>query len=311
MVEVITYNRGESVKINNTYVDINEENYDPLTIILKIYDPKGNVIETAAYGSSEMIKSDIGVYYYNYSIADDALTGSYIVKWIATTENFNDVSKDQFIVSDPEKKLYCKVENVWNRAGIDESVATRNEVIPLIEESMAEIDALMGRCFQYSTTVTQWFDTNRSDPEIKITSIYLTYKPIIDIISIKEYDTSGNLIITHEAADYWINKNTGRITLLSKQFTKQIHRVEVIYNYGSIEVPKNINSLCAVLSAIKLLIHQVGGTYDDITSYSTCGINMSVGEPYMNMSRSIEFLTKEANRLMSNIGRLRPSCIIL
>lgn len=311
MVEIILWDRGDTIRINNTYTDIDDIVYDPNTIELKIYDPKGVVIKTVTYTAAEIIKSDTGIYYYDYDIADDALTGSYISKWIGVASGFSDISKDQFEVGNPEKKLYCTVEEVWNRAGVDSNVATRDEIIPLIKESMGEIDAMMGKSFQYGTSVTQWFDTNRADDEVKVTSIYLNYKPIIDITSMKEYDVNNNLITTHEAADYFINLNTGRITLLSKQFTKQVHRVEVIYTYGAIEVPQNISSLCAIFSAMRLLIHQVGGTYDDVTSWSAAGLNISVGEPYMNMSRSIEFLQKEATRVIANIGRLRPSAFIL
>ncbi|MCK4500531.1 hypothetical protein KAU11_08530, partial [Candidatus Babeliales bacterium] len=249
-------------------------------------------------------------YYYDYDIADDALTGRYVTKWTGAGTT-NDVSRDQFYVCDLTKKLYCTVEEVWNRAGVDSNVATRDEVIPLIKESMGEIDAMMGKSFQYATSVTQWFDTNRDDDEIKVTSIYLNYKPIIDITSMKEYDVNSNLITTHEAADYWINKNTGRITLLSKQFTKQVHRVEVIYTYGAIEVPQNISSLCAVLSAMRLLVHQIGMQYDDVTSWSAAGLSIGVGEPYTSMARALEFLTKESTRLIASIGRLKPSCFIL
>ena len=312
MVEIITWDRGDTIRVNNIFTNMTtDEAYDPTTIELKILDPKGVVIKTVTYAASEIIKDDTGTYHYDYDIADDALTGSYVSKWIGIASGFSDVSKDQFTVSDPDKKLYCTVEEVWNRAGVDSNVAVRNEVIPLIKESMAEIDAMMGKSFQYGTSITQWFDTNRDDDEIKVTSIYLNYKPIIDITSMKEYDVNSNLITTHEAADYWVNKNTGRITLLSKQFTKQVHRVEVIYTYGAIEVPQNIKSLCTIFSAMKLLIHQIGGTYDDVTSWSAAGLNISVGEPYMNMSRDIEFMQKEATRLIASIGRLKPSAFIL
>lgn len=312
MVEIITFDRGDTIRINNIFTDMDtDEAYDPTTITLKIYDPKGVVIKTVTYAAAEIIKSDTGTYYYDYDIADDALIGKWISKWIGVVNGFTDVSKDQFTVGDPDKKLYCTVEEVWNRAGVDSNVATRDEVIPLIKESMGEIDAMMGKSFQYGTSITQWFDTNRDDDELKVTSIYLNYKPIITITSLEEYDVNSNLITTHEAADYWLNTNTGRLTLLSKQFTKQVHRVKSVYTYGAIEVPQNISSLCALFSVMKLLIHQIGGTYDDVTSWSAAGLNISVGEPYMNMSRDIEFMQKEATRLIANIGRLRPSAFIL
>ena len=311
MVEVAEYDKGETVRIDHTFLDHDDAAYDPDTIELRIYDPKGVLIKTVTYLAAEIIKSDIGIYYYDYDIAADAITGSWVTKWIGVLSGSSDVYRDQFSVCDYIEKLYCTVEEVWNRAGIDENVATKNEIIPLIKDSMSEIDAMMGKSFSYATEKTQWIDTNRPDPAIKVTNIYLLYTPIISITSIEEYDLSGNLIESYDADEYWLNEQTGRISLLEDEFVKQVHRVKVIYSYGAIQIPRNISSLCAILSAMRLLIHQIGGTYDDVTSYNACGLNISVGEPYMNMSRDIEFLQKEATRQIASIGRLKPSCFIL
>lgn len=311
MVEIITWDRGDTIRINNTFTDIDDVPYDPTTINLKIYDPTGSLNSTVTYADAEIIRSSESIYYYDFDIPTDAIIGSWITKWIGTAGGFSDVSKNQFSVGDPEKKLYCTVEEVWNRAGIDENVATRDEIIPLIKDSMAEIDAMMSKSFQYGTEITEWFDTVRPDQRTKVRTINLNYTPIVVMTSIEEYDLSGNLIESHDAADYWLNEQTGRVTLLETSFIKQIHRIKVVYSYGAAQIPQKISSLCAILSAMRLLIHQIGGTFDDITSYSTCGINMSVGEPYMNMSRDIEFLTKEAARQIASIGRLKPSCFVL
>ena len=311
MVEIITWDRGDTIRINNTFTDIDDAVYDPTTIELKIYDPINTLIKTVTLAAAEIIRSAEGIYYYNYDIAGDAKYGIYITKWIGVADGFTDVSKNQFKVDEDEEKLYCTVEEVWNRAGIDENVATRDEVIPLIKDSMAEICALYGKSFDYGNTYTEWFDTNRDDPNVWVDSVYLRYKPIISITSVKAYDTSKTLAETYTADDYWVNLKTGRLVLLEKHFVLQKHRVEVIYTWGYETIPRNISSLCAILSTMRLFIHQIGGTFDDITSYSTCGLNMSVGEPYMNMSRDIEFLQKEATRLIATIGRLRPSAIIL
>lgn len=312
MVEIITYDRGETVRINNVYQDLDDENYDPSTITLKIYDPKGTLLETVTYVAAEIIKDDVGLYYYDYDIASDALIGSYIIKWIATSGSFNDVAKDQFTVNNPDEKLYCLVEEVWNRAGIDSNVATKNEVIPLIKDSMAEIDAMMGKTFQYGVENTEWTDTDHDDPYKEKQIIYLNMTPVISITSVKEYDLNGDLAKTHAADEYWINLKTGRLQLYDNDtFVNQSHRVEVIYLSGYESIPRNISSLCSLLSSMRLLIHQIGGTYDDVTSWSAAGLNISVGEPYMNMSRDIEFMQKEATRLIANIGRMRRSCFIL
>jgi len=310
-MEIITWDRGDTIRINNTFTDIDDSVYDPATIELKIYDPINTLVKTVTFSAAEIKKSSTGIFYYDYDIAGDAKYGIYITKWIGIVDSFTDVSKAQFKVDEDEIKLYCTVDEVWNRAGVDENVATKNEVIPLIKDSMAEIDAMYGKSFDYGNTYTEWFDTNRDDPNVWIDSVYLRYKPIIAITSVKAYDSSKVLAETYTAADYWVNLKTGRLTLLEKNFVLQKHRLEVVYTWGYEEIPRNISSLCAILSVMRLLIHQIGGTYDDVTSYNSCGLNVSVGEPYMNMSRDIEFLQKEATRLIATIGRLRPSAIIL
>lgn len=311
MVEIITWDRGDTIRINNIYSDIDDIVYDPETIELRIYDPTGSLNSTVTYAASEIIRSDEGIYYYDFDIPTDAIIGSWITKWIGIAGGFSDVSKNQFSVGDPEKKLYCTVEEVWNRAGIDENVATRDEVIPLIKDSMAEIDAMMSKSFQYGTEITEWFDTVRPDQRTKVRTINLNYTPIVVMTSIEEYDLSGNLIESHDAADYWLNEQTGRVTLLETSFIKQIHRIKVVYSYGAAQIPQKISSLCAILSAMRLLTHQIGMQYDDVTSWSAAGLTVGVGEPYTSMARACEFLQKEAARQIASIGRLKPSCFVL
>lgn len=311
MVEIIIYDKGDTIRIGNIYTDIDDVVYDPTTITLKIYDPKGVLNSTVTYADSEIVRSAEGIYYYNFDIPADAIIGSWITKWIGTADGFNDVSKDQFKVGDPEEKLYCTYQEVQNRAGISDDVAVKNEIDPFIRDSMAEIDAMYGKGFSYGNEKTQWVDTNRPDPKIRVDTINLLYTPVISITSLKEYDTTGTEIESYDADDYWLNEKTGRITLLNTEFVKQTHRVECIYTYGYTQIPEKISSLCAILSAMRLLVFQVGGTFDDVTNYSAAGLSIGVGEPYMNMSKAIEVLNKEATRLMGNIGRLRPSAMIL
>ena len=310
MTEIITYDRGETIRINNIYTDIDDDLYDPSSIELRIYTPSGTLISTVTYAATEIIKDSTGTYHYDYDIPDDAIVGWWITKWIATG-SFTDVSKNQFKVADPLTKLYCTATDVWNRSGVDENVISENEVILLITSSMSEIDAMFGKQFSYGNNVIEWFDTYHSDPYKKISTVKLKYKPIISMTSVEEYDKNNDLVTTHSSDNYWINEKTGFLRLTDDEFVKQYHRVKVVYSYGYETIPEKIVTLCTLFSAMKLLIHQIGGTYDDVTSWSAAGLNISVGEPYMNMSRNIEFMQKEATRLIAAIGRLRPSAIVL
>jgi hypothetical protein len=142
MVEIKEWDRGETIRINNTFVDIDEAAFDPTTVELRIYDPSGTLIETVTYAADEIKKSATGIYYYDYAIAADATVGWDITKWIGAASGFSDVSKGQFKVADPEEKIYVTVDEVWNRAGVTSTVASHDEVLPLIKASMSEIDSI-------------------------------------------------------------------------------------------------------------------------------------------------------------------------
>ena len=311
MVLIKEWNRGETIRLDIIYVDADDVAFDPTTIEVKIYDPKGSVLKTATYALGEVKKSGNGIYYYDYTIESDAIVGWNITKWTGTGSGFSDVSRGQFKVEDAEEKLYCQYKEVQNRAGISDDVAVKSEIDPFIRDSMAEIDAMYGKSFNYGNEKTQWFDSNRADPKIRVDTVNLLYTPVISITSLKEYDTTGTEIKSYDADEYFVNLNTGRVTLLNTEFVKQVHRIECVYTYGFIQVPSAISSLCAVLSAMRLLTHQIGMQYDDVTSWSAAGLSVGVGEPYTSMARALEFLTKESARMISSIGRMRPSAMIL
>jgi len=272
MVEIKEWDRGETVRIQNTYIDSDDELYDPDTIELKIYEPNGSLKTTVTFAAGEIVKSSTGVYYYDHTIADDATVGWWISKWTAVIGTQTDRESDQFYVRDPEEKLYCTVEQVWERSGQDDTFVNRSTTLMYIKESMDNIDSMMGKSFQYGTSVTEWFDTSQPDENIKRTSVFLRYTPIISMVSVEEYDTDNNLSETHDSDDYWIDLKTGYLRLASGEFGQQKHRVKVTYTYGYETVPRKISQLCAVLSAMKVHLHYIGQSVDDVTSWSAGGL---------------------------------------
>ena len=129
--------------------------------------------------------------------------------------------------------------------------------------------------------------------------------------SVEEYDTTNSLVTTHTSDDYYVDMATGMIGLHTEEFEHQAQRVKVVYNYGYDIVPANIQQLTTVFAAMKMLLNHIGSSVDDITSYSACGISLSVGEPYTASARAVEFLTKEKDRLIAAIGRQRQSIFIM
>lgn len=211
------WDRGETIRLNNTYTDSAGAAVDPDSIELKIYKPSGTLATTVTY-SGDIVKSATGVYYYDYDIASDADLGWWMNKWTAVFGTQEDVVKGQFYVRDPEEKLYCTVEQAYNRCGMESEVADRDETIDYIRNSMAWIDDYFGKTFGYSNSVTQWFDTDDDDQNVKKDTLFLTYTPIRSITSVEEYDTSNNLSETHTNTEYWIDEDTGKLTLTDDTF---------------------------------------------------------------------------------------------
>ena len=310
MVEIKSWDRGETVRIDNSYTDGDDVAFDPTTSVeLRIYKPDGSLDTTVAY-PGDIVKDAVGEYHYDYDIASDADVGWWISKWIGVSADFSDVSKGQFRVVDPELKLYCTPEEVWLRAGQDETFVERINVIDYIKKSMSDVDEIYQKNFQYSNNITEWFDTDQPDQNTKVLAIFLTYTPVRAITSIKEYDADGDEVESHTADDYTLDLKTGRIKLRTKEFGHQADRIEVVYEYGHDTIPDKINDLCTILTAMKVHLNFIGESVDQVTSYNACGISVSVGEPYTASSRAVELLSKERDKILADIGRLRPSIFI-
>lgn len=311
MADIKEWELGETIRINNSYVDIDDAPYDPTTITLKIYDPTGALDTTVTYALGDIQKSSTGEYYYDHDIAADATTGWWITKWIGVAGSFSDVTKGQFRAVDPEDKLYTTVENAYNICGMESTVADHDEVVDYIRNAMSHIDSMYQKNFGYSNNVDEWFDTDQPDQNTIVNSLFLTNTPVRAVTSVKEYDTSGDEVADYEAVDFRIDLKTGRLKLKEKEFGHDEDRVKVVYTYGYDTVPDKISSLCAIMTGQSILLKFAGASYDDVTSYNACGISISVGEPYVNAIRTYENLNKQKDKLIADIGRLRPSMFIV
>lgn len=207
---------------------------------------------------------------------------------------------------------YTTSDDVYRKAGIDSTVISVDDVNLFIAESDAEIDAMYQKSFANATTETEWIDIENLDEDEEIDTIFLDKRPVQSITSLESYDTGGTLITTWETSDYWLDSGMGRIRLVSKTFAQQNHRVKAVYTYGYTAVPTNIAALSATISGMRVLIHQIGGMYDEVTSYSLpSGVSVSVGEPYVSMIRNIEKMKDEKDRLIKAIGQLRTNTLVI
>lgn len=203
---------------------------------------------------------------------------------------------------------YCTPYDVYRRCGVDDEVATWSDVENFITAADARIDSIFKKSFKSGQSYTEWIDIEDLDDYDVINTIFLSNYPVSSITSLESYDaTSGTTPVRiWTESDYWLDSDIGRIRLKTDEFAHQDNRVKVVYLYGPSEVPADIKDLSAIISAMMVLIKQIGGTYDDVTSYSMpSGVSVSVGEPYMNMLRDIEELRKERDDMIRRIGAVR------
>ena len=79
---MIFYQVGETVRLNATITDSSGNLSDPSTVRIKVNKPDG----TEAVPSSDMTRSDVGLYYYDYVIPNDL--GKY--RWNVTAIGSSD-----------------------------------------------------------------------------------------------------------------------------------------------------------------------------------------------------------------------------
>lgn len=210
---------------------------------------------------------------------------------------------------------YTTVDDVYRKAGISSSAISESDVTDHIKDAEAEVEEILGRSFRNGNTFTEWIDTydeNESIEGPEINTIFLSHFPVQAITTMKSYDVDGTLQKTWTGSDYWLDLDVGRIRLRSDEFANQRRRVEVVYTQGYFSVPRKIKDLTASIAAIQILVQQIGGTYDDVTTYSLpTGISVSVGEPYMNMRATIERLEKRVQELLKNIGRYKNNSVVI
>lgn len=88
----------------------------------------------------------------------------------------------------------------------------------------------------------------------------------------------------------------------SNNFTNQYPQcISVTWVYGVYPVPADIKRFTAVIAGLQCLITQIGGTYNDVTSYSIPHLTASKGEPYVNIREALLRLIKEKDRTIKSI----------
>lgn len=306
------YLYGKTVRLGNTFKNISEEVYDPDTISLTIYDAEGDIKETVTFAASDIKKTSTGIYYYDYDIpSDSTVQGYWMGVWTSVISSQTDVSEEQFYVRPAVEKLYVSIARVKNALMSTGVTMDDDDIRITIREAMSEVDAITGRSFMNDNTKTEWFSTNQSNPNNAVNMLFLTYLPVQSITSLKEYNTSKELVKTYAASEYWVDDN-GILELTTSTFVHQRNRVECVYTYGYTSVPSKISKLCSVITQIEVMRNYMIAQDDKITGFSIPEVSqIQLGETYMTAKLAIDGLEKQKKVLIVEIGNLRNSVFVI
>ena len=303
---------GETIRIGNTFYDLEGVLYDPTTLSLAISDPEGTVIKTVTFAAGEIKKTSVGVFYYDYDIPATGVSGYWVASWNIETTGISDISEIQFFVKNVAEKLYVSVAAVKASLMFDADVTMSDDTLRnLIRYAAAEVDTITGRNFYNKTERTEWFDTLTPNPNTQIDKLFLMNLPMQEVISLDGYDTNNTLIKTYATDEYYTDSN-GIITLLRDVFPHGKHSVKVVYHSGYRSVPLNISNLTNIIAQIKMLRHYMQAQDDQMTSFTMDGIgSVTLGEVYTVSNILIQQLEREKKALIATIGDLKCNVFIV
>jgi len=201
---------------------------------------------------------------------------------------------------------YITTDDVYRIAGIDNTVVSTGDVTALISYAEDYVENMLGTKFydsgnseEYAEQVTETYDGDDSD------TLFLDHYPLVTIQSLS---ISGTSVSTGQL---WKWDLFGKIRLKSTAEVTTFQGsnpqlVSITYRYGE-DVASNekVKHYTAVVCAMMVLVNQIGGTFDDVTSFELPEISGSLGEPYTNIREALNQL-KEQERLLRQYIRVKP-----
>jgi len=183
--------------------------------------------------------------------------------------------------------MYVTTTDVYRICGIptDGSIVSDNDITMHIVAAEAYVERILHTCFQPGgRTITETLDGTGTD------TMFLNNYPLITLTSLTIDSTSVTPSNVYQYA------NTGKLVLKSSaevtSFTNSTPQlVSITYTYGQ-EADDVIIHYTAIIAAMMTFIEQIGGTFDDVTSFSIPEMSGSLGEPYTNIRESLARLEK-------------------
>ncbi len=197
---------------------------------------------------------------------------------------------------------YCTSDDVANLLQIPvfdtATMPTKIMVDKLINQQEARIDSKLN---------TGWRELTESDLYITATNEYdrngTRYDlPNYEIRAITKLEvwngsTYDDLVVTGtegRAADYWVDKNLGVLYVRRGVYGRREKNIKVSYTHGGTVVPLDIEDLCSMMTAVKVL-----NQYEQVIQWSEDGGNTGNN----NMSRITE-LRKDIKSIFNSYSNI-------
>lgn len=145
----------------------------------------------------------------------------------------------------------------------------------------------------YQNTIEEYTDDGngydymfpRNYPLFKVISLSIGGTSV-STSNIYTYTDIGKIKLKNSAEVSWFDDTTPQSVTLK-------------YAYGVYPMPKIITEYTAIIAGMRGLTQQIGGTYNDVTSYSLPELQASKGEPFTNIREALQ-------RLKNREEMLRP-----
>ena len=180
--------------------------------------------------------------------------------------------------------VVCTSDDVYRIVGLSNTVISSDDVNEFILDATDEIENELSVKFEETTITDEYHDGNGKS------IIYPRYYPIISVTSLYVNDS---LVSPSDIVVYGTAKEGGFISFTRGSgnfFYIGQRNVKITYKTGYETIPRIAKKAVSERAAIMTLIHQLGGTYDDITSYSIGDTTISKGEPSANIQKTMQNL---------------------
>jgi hypothetical protein len=117
----------------------------------------------------------------------------------------------------------------------------------------------------------------------------------ITISSLNVYKDTGKIQLTNDSEKYIFSTNKKNVTI--SYYWGVLPEVK----RGKIKLPSYVVRMVGIIAGLQAIAYQIGGTYNDLSTFSVPNLSGSIGQAYVNINATAERLLKELNTLKSTV----------